>query len=45
MKAHGGRNVAVFLHAFVEQPDVSWPALAARLASDPVLALEDRSAA
>jgi hypothetical protein len=43
--AHGARDVAVFLHAFVEQPDVSWPALAALLASDAGLALEDRSAA
>jgi hypothetical protein len=42
--AHGARDVAVFLHAFVEQPDVSWPALASLLASDPRLALEDRSA-
>ena len=43
--AHGARDAAVFLHAFVEQPDVSWPLLAARLESDPALALEDRSAA
>ena len=42
---HGARDAAVFLHAFVEQPDVSWPLLAARLGSDPALALEDRSAA
>ena len=41
--AHGGRDAAVFLHAFVEQPDVSWPSLTAKLASDPGLALEDRS--
>jgi hypothetical protein len=42
--AHGGRDVAVFLHAFVEQPDVSWPSLVAMLESDASLALEDRSA-
>lgn len=41
---HGARDAAIFLHAFVEQPDVSWPALAALLAEDPGLALEDRSA-
>jgi len=43
--AHGARDVALFLNAFVEQPDVSWPSLVATLASDPALALEDRSAA
>lgn len=43
--AHGARAAATFLNAFVDQPDVSWPALAALLASDPQLALEDRSAA
>jgi hypothetical protein len=42
--AHGARDVATFLLAFVEQPDVSWPALGALLGSDPALALEDRSA-
>ena len=31
--AHGGRDVAVFLNAFVEQPDVSWPSLVAALAA------------
>ncbi len=41
--AHGARDVAIFLNAFVEQPDVSWPALVALLATDPGLALEDRS--
>jgi hypothetical protein len=40
---HGGRDVATFLNAFVDQPDVSWPSLAALLASDPQLALDDRS--
>lgn len=40
----GARDAALFLHAFVEQPDVSWPALRALLESDPALALEDRSA-
>ena len=43
--AHGARDVSVFLNAFVEQPDVSWPSLVAMLAADPALALEDRSAA
>jgi len=42
---HGGRDAALFLHAFVEQPDVSWPSLAALLAAEADLALEDRSAA
>ena len=42
--AHGAREAAIFLHAFVDQPDVSWPSLGALLASDPKLALEDRSA-
>ena len=42
--AHGSRDAAVFLHAFVDQPDVSWPGLAALLAADRELALEDRSA-
>ncbi len=42
---HGARDAAVFLHAFVEQPDVSWPALTELLAGDPKLDLEDRSAA
>lgn len=42
--AHGARDVAIFLNAFVEQPDVSWPALVALLATDPSLALEDLSA-
>ena len=43
--AHGARDVSVFLNAFVEQPDVSWPSLVAMLAADPALALEDHSAA
>lgn len=42
---HGAREAAVFLHAFVEQPDVSWPALAELLAGEEKLGLEDRSAA
>jgi hypothetical protein len=42
--AHGARDVAVFLHAFVEQPDVSWPALRALLTAEPSLALYYRSA-
>jgi hypothetical protein len=42
--AHGARDVAVFLNAFVEQPDVSWPSLVALLAADASLAIEDRSA-
>lgn len=44
VSAHGGRDVAIFLNAFVEQPDVSWPSLADLLANDESLALEDRSA-
>lgn len=44
VSAHGGRDVAIFLNAFVEQPDVSWPSLVAMLATDEKLALEDRSA-
>jgi len=43
--AHGTREAALFLHAFVEQPDVSWPLLVAMLAGDASLSLEDRSAA
>lgn len=42
--AHGARDVAIFLNAFVEQPDVSWPALVSLLATDQSLALEDLSA-
>jgi hypothetical protein len=42
--ANGARNVAVFLNAFVEQPDVSWPSLVAMLDTDTSVALEDRSA-
>ena len=41
---HGARDVALFLHAFIEQPDVAWPVLAELLGSDPKLALDDRSA-
>lgn len=41
---HGARDAALFLHAFVEQPDVAWPVLSELLAGDPKLALEDRSA-
>ncbi len=41
---YGARDVALFLHAFVEQPDVAWPVLAELLDGDPKLALEDRSA-
>ncbi|MBK9089001.1 MAG: hypothetical protein IPL90_08140 [Holophagales bacterium] len=44
VSAHGGRDVAIFLNAFVEQPDVSWPSLVAMLATDESLSLEDRSA-
>jgi hypothetical protein len=44
LKTHPGRDVALYLHAFAAQPDVHWPALDSRLASDPRLALEDRSA-
>ena len=42
--ANGARDVAVFLNAFVEQPDVSWPSLVSMLATDAGVALEDRSA-
>lgn len=42
--ANGARDVAVFLNAFVEQPDVSWPSLVETLATDASVALEDRSA-
>jgi len=38
------RDDAVYLHAFAAQPDVSWPTLAVRLASDARLQVEDRSA-
>lgn len=38
------RDVALYLHAFASQPDVKWPALDERLASDKKLRLEDRSA-
>jgi len=38
------RDAALYLHAFTAQPDVRWPALEARLASDPRLQVEDRSA-
>ncbi len=38
------RDVAVYLHAFAAQPDVSWPSLSSRLASDGRLQVEDRSA-
>ena len=41
---HGARDAALFLNAFVEQPDVAWPVLVEFLGSDPKLALEDRSA-
>lgn len=36
------RDVSLYLHAFSAQPDVEWPALADRLATDPKLALADR---
>ena len=42
--ANGARDVAVFLNAFVEQPDVSWPSLVAMLDADASVTLEDRSA-
>ena len=42
---NGARDAAIFLNAFVEQPDVAWPTLVAMLANDAALALEDRSAA
>lgn len=42
---HGAREAAIFLNAFVEQPDVAWPTLVAMLEGDADLTLEDRSAA
>jgi hypothetical protein len=38
------RDVSLYLHAFAAQPDVNWPLLDERLASDARLALTDRSA-
>ncbi|MGA7991949.1 MAG: hypothetical protein WCC53_10990 [Thermoanaerobaculia bacterium] len=38
------RDVSIYLHAFAAQPDVRWPLLDERLASDARLALTDRSA-
>ena len=38
------RRSAIYLHAFAGQPDVKWPALDERLASDARLQVEDRSA-
>ncbi len=38
------RDVSLYLHAFAAQPDVNWPRLDERLASDARLALTDRSA-
>lgn len=38
------RDVSLYLHAFAAQPDVTWPLLDERLASDARLALTDRSA-
>ena len=38
------RRSAIYLHAFVGQPDVKWPALEERLAADARLQVEDRSA-
>ncbi len=37
------RDVSLYLHAFAAQPDVNWPLLDGRLASDARLALTDRS--
>jgi hypothetical protein len=44
LRVHDARDVALYLHAFVSQPDVDWPVLQELLASDARLALEDRSA-
>lgn len=44
LAAHDTRSVALYLHAFAAQPDVTWPALDARLAADARLALADLSA-
>lgn len=43
LHAHPAREAALYLHAFASQPDVSWPALDERLATDPKLKVEDRS--
>ncbi len=45
LRGFDARTAAIYLHAFSSQPDVAWPGLDALLASDPRLALEDRSAA
>lgn len=44
LAAWPARDVSLYLHAFAAQPDVSWPLLDERLASDAKLALTDRSA-
>ncbi len=41
---YGARDATIYLHAFAAQPDVGWRSLVARLASDPRLQVEDRSA-
>ena len=43
LKSFPPREVALYLHAFAAQPDVAWPSLDERLASDAKLRLEDRS--
>lgn len=41
LAAYPARDVAVYLHAFAGQPDVSWKGLDERLASDPRLSLAE----
>ena len=43
LKEFPPRQVAIYLHAFAAQPDVTWPTLEERLATDPKLAIEDLS--
>ncbi len=43
LAAWPARDVSLYLHAFAAQPDVDWPLLEERLASDERLAFTDRS--
>jgi hypothetical protein len=45
LKAFPVREASLYLHAFATQPDVDWPSLVERLATDKTLALEDRGQA
>jgi hypothetical protein len=44
LKRYPARDAAIYLHAFAAQPDVGWRSLAARLAADVKLQVEDLSA-